>query len=80
LATLPAFVGVDLGADGYVVVRVNKRMDRTPPEPEVAKQEIAQYAQWLAQAESAAYLEMLKAEFKVQIKVPRPADVTAAQK
>jgi peptidyl-prolyl cis-trans isomerase D len=80
LATLPAFVGVDLGADGYVVVRVNKRMDRTPPEPEVAKQEIAQYAQWLAQAESAAYLEMLKAEFKVQIKVPRPADGTAAQK
>jgi peptidyl-prolyl cis-trans isomerase D len=80
LTTLPALVGVDLGAEGYVVVRVNKRMDRTPPEPAVAQQELAQYAQWLARAESAAYLEMLKSEFKVQIKVPRPADGLTAQK
>ena len=80
LTTLPALVGVDLGADGYVVVRVNKRMDRTPPEPAVAQQELAQYAQWLARAEGAAYLEMLKSEFKVQFKVPRPADGLTAQK
>ena len=31
-----------------------------------------QYLQWLAGAEGAAYYELLKARFKVQIKVDRP--------
>jgi peptidyl-prolyl cis-trans isomerase D len=70
--TLPAFVGVDMGSNGYVVVRVNKVLERADPKPETAKQESRQYAQWMANAEAMAYYEFLKAQYKVQIKVAKP--------
>lgn len=69
---LPAWVGVDLGAQGYAVARVNKVLPRNEPEATAAVQERAQFSQWLASAEAQAYLELLKKRFKVQIKVPRP--------
>jgi len=69
---LPAWVGVDLGGQGYAVARINKVLPRTEPEAAAASQERAQFAQWLASAEAQAYLELLKKRFKVQIKVPRP--------
>ena len=48
-AALPAWVGVDLGDQGYAVVKVNKVLPREAPPPEVAKQERQQYAQaWAA--------------------------------
>ena len=75
--TLPAWVGVDLGAQGYAVARINKVLPRDEPAATVAAQERSQFAQWLASAESQAYLEVLKARFKVQIKVPRPAATLA---
>lgn len=75
--TLPAWVGVDLGAQGYAVARINKVLPRDEPAATVAAQERTQFAQWLASAESQAYLEVLKARFKVQIKVPRPATAVA---
>ncbi len=72
-ATLPAWVGVDLGGSGYVVARINKVQARAAVEPQMAEQERRQYTQWLASAESQAYYETLKDRFKVQIKVPRPS-------
>ncbi len=69
---LPAWVGVDLDNQGYAVVRVNKVLERTPPAEAAAKQERAQYAQWMTNAEGQAYFETLKERYKVQIKVKRP--------
>jgi peptidyl-prolyl cis-trans isomerase D len=74
---VPAWVGVDLGAQGYAVARVNKVLPRSAPEATVALQERAQFSQWLGSAETQAYVELLKKRFKVQIKVPRP-DASAA--
>lgn len=69
---LPAWVGVDLGAQGYAVLRVNKVLERTAPDEARGKQERAQYAQWVASAENQAYYELLKSRFKAQIKVAKP--------
>jgi peptidyl-prolyl cis-trans isomerase D len=71
---LPAIMGVDLGAQGYSVVRVTKIVPRTPPPPELAKQEQAQVGQSVAAAEDAAYYNMLKDRFKAEILVPKPAE------
>jgi peptidyl-prolyl cis-trans isomerase D len=75
---LPAWVGVDLGNQGYAVARINKVLERTAPEEARAKQERAQYAQWVASAENQAYFEMLKSRYKVQIKVAKPVVGTIA--
>jgi peptidyl-prolyl cis-trans isomerase D len=69
---LPAWIGVDLGAQGYAVVRVNKVLERSTPDDARGKQERAQYAQWVASAEDQAYYELLKNRFKTQIKVAKP--------
>ncbi|WP_296507528.1 SurA N-terminal domain-containing protein [Rhodoferax sp.] len=69
---LPVVVGADLGTQGYAVVRVNKVMQRAAVEEAKAKQEQAQYSQWVAAAESTAYYESLKQRFKVQMKVAAP--------
>ncbi|MDO9406532.1 MAG: SurA N-terminal domain-containing protein [Polaromonas sp.] len=71
---LPVLVGVDLGTQGYAVVRVTKIVPRTPPAPELAKQEQSQVGQSIAAAEDAAYYDLLKARFKAEILVPKPAD------
>ncbi len=71
---LPTLVGVDLGAQGYTVVRVTKVVPRTPPAPELAKQEQAQVGQSVSAAEDAAYYNLLKERFKAEILVPKPAD------
>lgn len=73
-AKLPVIVGVDLGAQGYAVVRVTKVVARTPSAPEQAQQENAQVAQSIAAAEDAAYYNLLKERFKAEILVPKPAD------
>ncbi len=78
-SALPAWLGVDLGAQGYAVARVNKVLPRNAPPAAVAEQERGQMARWLAGAEWDAYYEMLKKRFKVQIKVTKPqADASAA--
>jgi len=71
-AKLPALMGVDLGAEGYAVVKVNKLLPRETVAPQQAQQEIGQYNRAWATAEAAAYYEMLKNRFKAQISVPRP--------
>ena len=76
-AVLPSWVGVDLGEQGYAVVRVNKVLPRNTPATETAVQEYAQYSQWLANAELQSYYQLLKERFKVKISVPRPSEETA---
>lgn len=73
-AALPALVGVDLGADGYAVVKVNKVLPREAPPPAQAQQELEQYNRAWTMAESLAYYNLLKDRFKVQISVPVPKD------
>jgi peptidyl-prolyl cis-trans isomerase D len=71
-ATLPAFVGVDLGAKGYAVVKINKVTPRTPPLAAENAQQISQYSQMWSSAESHAYYKLLKERAKVEILVPLP--------
>lgn len=78
-AALPAWVGVDLGEQGYAVVKVNKVLPRPAPAPELAKQEIEQYAQWWSSGESLAYYEMLKERFKAEISVAKPTGTEPLQ-
>jgi peptidyl-prolyl cis-trans isomerase D len=71
-SSLPAWAGVDLGNQGYAVVRVNKVLPRNTPSEQAAKQERAQYSQWVANSENQAFYNALKERFKVQMKVARP--------
>jgi peptidyl-prolyl cis-trans isomerase D len=67
---LPAVLGVDLGLQGYVVVRVDKVL---PPAKERADDPsvTAQIAQAWSAAEAEAYLKTLRDRFKVEIKAPK---------
>ena len=73
-AKLPAWVGVDLGAQGYAVVKVNKGVARPAPTDEQKLQERTQLAQAVAGAEAQAYYELLKERLKVKILVPAPTE------
>ena len=75
-ATLPAFTGVDLGKDGYAVLKVIKAVPRDAPAADAGKQELAQYSRWWSTAENLAYYNLMKERFKVQVKVPKPAPRT----
>jgi peptidyl-prolyl cis-trans isomerase D len=59
-SALPAWVGVDLGEQGYAVLKVNKIIPRDAPAAAEAKQDRAQYGQWWTGAESQAYYALLK--------------------
>lgn len=68
----PSIVGVDLGSEGYAVLKVVKVVPRDSSDPDNAR--AAPYvAQALAQAESAALYESLKKRFKVELKLPAAA-------
>ncbi len=77
-AALPAWVGVDLGNQGYVVVKVAKLVPRTAPTAAVAAQEREQYNQWWTTAENLAYYNALKERFKAEILVPKPTPAAKA--
>ncbi len=79
-AKLPALVGVDLGAEGYAVVRVNKIVAREAQAPEQARQTRQQFAQLWGQAEVQAYMAALKKELKVEMLVSAPKSETASEK
>ena len=80
--TLPSFIGVDLGPQGYAVARINKVTARPAPAEAAAKQDRSQYAQWWTGAEGQAYYAVLKERFKVEMRAPKPtsslADLAAA--
>jgi peptidyl-prolyl cis-trans isomerase D len=78
-AALPTITGVDLGDQGYAVVKVNKILRRDAPPDEVARQEREQYAQSWASAENMAYYNLLKERFKAQILVAKPSGLDSSQ-
>jgi len=73
VSSLPAWVGADLGAQGYAVLKINKSVRRDAPAAALAKQGRDQYTQGWAGAESRAYYSTLKELFKVKINVAKPA-------
>jgi peptidyl-prolyl cis-trans isomerase D len=73
-ANLPAFVGVDLGTQGYAVLRVNRVLPRDDAAAKAnLKEDREQYARAWGAAETLAYYDILKARYKAEIKVSRPA-------
>lgn len=76
---LPAWVGVDLGDQGYVVVKVEKVLPRDVRPAQALSQEVQQYSQWWASAENEAYVDTLKERFKARILVPEPAGASSAR-
>ena len=66
LPTLPQFVGVDLGDQGYAIARISKLWGRDPSaaDPVKAKE---QYAAIWSDAEGQAYYAALKTRFKATI-------------
>jgi len=75
MKSAPAVVGVDLGAQGYVVVRVDKVIGRDPAAAD-ASRAISQYAQAWGAAESQAYFAALRNRYKVQINEKEVASKT----
>lgn len=76
---LPAWEGVDLGPQGYAVLKVNRIVEREASDDAQARMERQQYTQAWGTAEALAYYELLKQRFKVQIKAPRPTAESTAQ-
>ena len=74
LSTAPALVGVDLGAQGYAIVKVLKVLPRPTPVAAQVQQDQNQYTQWWTSAESLAYYNILRDRFKATIKVERPTE------
>lgn len=79
VASLPALAGVDLGTQGYVIVKVLKVLPRDASLETAAKRDRTQYTQWWTAAESLAYYNTLKDRFKADIKVAKPARSKADQ-
>jgi peptidyl-prolyl cis-trans isomerase D len=73
LTSAPAWVGVDLGAQGFAVAKIARRIPREAPDDKAAQQERKQYMQWWTAAEGLAYYNLLQERFKAQIKVAKPA-------
>jgi peptidyl-prolyl cis-trans isomerase D len=67
VAKLPAFVGVELGDQGYAVAKIVKVLGRDPATADATRAQ-AQYAQAWGEAEAQAYYTSLKSRFKVEIK------------
>ena len=72
-ATLPAWTGVDLGEQGYAVIRVNKVLARDSDNKDKELQAQQQFSQLWAAAEAQAYLTQLKQQLKAEILVPKPS-------
>ena len=70
---LPAWVGVDLGAQGFAVLRVNKVLPREADKKEDAMQAQQQFTQLWASAQAQAYLAQLKHSMKAELLVSKPA-------
>ncbi|KDB06725.1 hypothetical protein LIG30_0346 [Burkholderia sp. lig30] len=65
--TLPAYVGVDLGAGGYAIYRVNAVIPGSAVDPQQLAAAQQQMAQVDAQSEGEAYLAALRARSKVKL-------------
>jgi peptidyl-prolyl cis-trans isomerase D len=72
-AKLPVVTGVDLGAQGYAVVRVTKVLPPEADNKELMAQAQQQFTQLWGTAETLAYLAHLKTMLKAEILVAKPA-------
>lgn len=79
---LPSVLGVDLGGQGYAVVKVNRIVSRAAPDEATSKQARDQYARLWASAESQAYYGILKERYKAKVNVAnvsgKPTDAAVA--
>jgi len=75
---VPSLVGVDLGPQGYALVRLNKLVPRDPLTSQQQDQSRQQFARLLASAEANAYLVYLRAQFKVELLVAQPKTSTGS--
>ncbi len=72
-AALPQMKGVDLGDQGYAIVKVEQVLPRESRDDAQTQAARGQYAQWWSSAEGQAYYKWLQQRFKAQIKAPKPA-------
>jgi len=70
---LPGVAGVELGDEGFAVVRIVKVLGRDPIAADAVRA-TAQYAQAWGGAEAQAYYAALKSRFKVEVSMPSAAD------
>lgn len=75
---LPAYTGVDLGEQGFVVLKVLAVKPRTAVDAVQSEAEANQYTQAWSSAEINAYLQSLKAKYNAQILVPKPSALLPA--
>ena len=76
---LPAWAGVDLGQDGYAVVKVDKIVPREPPSAQAAQLVLWLFVLGWGLVENLAYYNLLKDRYKAQILVPKPAEDAATK-
>jgi peptidyl-prolyl cis-trans isomerase D len=69
---LPALQGVDLGAQGYAVIRLTKVLPPESENKELMVQAQQQFTQLWGSAETQAYLAQLKTMLKAEILVAKP--------
>lgn len=74
---LPAWTGIDLKGQGYLVARIDKVLPRDPAAGD-PKQLQGQFAQAWAQAEALAYYESLKQRLRVHVEAKAPASAASA--
>ncbi|MDW3683561.1 SurA N-terminal domain-containing protein [Cupriavidus sp. CV2] len=75
-AKLPAYVGVDLGADGYAIYRIGKVSQPAQADAAQRQGEAQQLGQMVGQSQLEAFYESLKDRAKV--KLLKPATTTEA--
>ena len=70
---LPSVSGVDLGDQGFAVVRVTKILPPEAENKELMVQAQQQFTQLWGTAETQAYIAQLKTKMKAEILVPKPS-------
>jgi peptidyl-prolyl cis-trans isomerase D len=70
---LPAWTGVNLGPDGYALIKLEKVEGRAKVDATQVASESRQLTQAYANAETQAYVEHLRQTLKTKILVPRPS-------
>jgi len=70
---LPSVIGVDLGVQGFAVVRVTKILPPGAENKELMVQAQQQFTQLWGTAETQAYIAQLKTKMKAEILVPKPS-------
>ena len=74
-AALPALMDVDLGSEGYAIVKVAKVLPRETLPPADQQRQLGQYTQTWAAAETVAYYNLLRERYKVKVNVPKPKEL-----